>query len=407
MIGAGYAGLNAALELAKGGADVAVLDAAQPGWGASGRNGGFCCLGGSKLSDAQIVARVGKDGARAFRRFQLDAIGHVAALLDTHAIPARQGPEGEAYLAQSPAAFSALRVEAEDEERLYGTRPEVLPKAALADRGLAGPGFHGALIGRAGFPVQPMLYVEALARLATEAGARLFGGSPVTRLAPSPGGWRLTTPGGSLTARKVLVATNGYSSEDLPDWLAGRTLPALSSILVTRPLTEAERLAQGFTSPLMSCDVRKLLHYFRHLPDGRFLFGMRGGTSASPAAEARTLARVREHFEALFPAWRQAETTHAWSGFVCLTGSLAPYIGPVPGAPELFAALGWHGAGVGPASYGGLQAARLMTGRAAATPALIAAPPRRFPFARFRRLGLALAYAGYQRKDGPLPRHPA
>ena len=403
IVGAGFAGLSAARELVAAGKDVIVLDAVQPGWGASGRNGGFCCLGGSKLSDAQIVARVGEDGARAFRTFQEEAIAHVGSLLDTHAIPARQGPDGEAYLAHSPKAFAGLQAEAEAEHALYGHRPEVLPKAALAEHGLAGPGFHGALIGRHGFPLHPMIYVEGLARLAAAAGVRIHGHSPVTGLAPAPNGWRVTTPTGTVRAKQVLIATNGYSSEDLPQWLGGRLLPAISSILVTRPLTEAERAAQGFTSPIMSCDLRKLLHYFRHLPDGRFLFGMRGGTSASPQAEATTKARVRAHFEALFPEWRHAETDHAWGGFVCLTGSLHPFAGPVPGADGLYAAFGCHGAGVGPMSYAGTQTARLMSGQPHRIPDLMRQPPRRFPFAAFRRLGLWLAYQGYARKDGPLP----
>jgi glycine/D-amino acid oxidase-like deaminating enzyme len=327
----------------------------------------------------------------------------VAALLQRHAIPARQGPDGEAYLAHRPDVFAGFAAEAGDEERLYGARPELVPPDALADRGLAGPGFHGALLTRAGFPLHPMIYVEALARLAREAGARIFGDTPVTGLAPAAGGWRLDTPSGPVSARQVLIATNGYSSEDLPDWLGGRTLPALSTILVTRPLTEAERRAQGFTSPLMSCDVRKLLHYFRHLPDGRFLFGMRGGTSAAAGAARATERRLRRHFEALFPAWAGAETEHAWSGFVCLTGDLAPFTGPVPGAEGLFATFGCHGGGVALMSYSGQEVARLMLGGKADIPALVAAPPRRFRFAAFRRLGLAMAYGVYGWKDGGLP----
>ncbi|MFN0114933.1 MAG: NAD(P)/FAD-dependent oxidoreductase [Paracoccaceae bacterium] len=406
IVGAGFAGLSAARELAAAGMDVVVLDAVQPGWGASGRNGGFCCLGGSKLSDAAIVAKVGEDGARAYRRFQIEAIDHVGEFLDSHAIPARQGPDGEAYLAQSPKAYDALLNEAEADAALYGDRPEILPKAALAERGLAGPGFHGALLVRLGFPLHPMIYVDALARLAAAEGVRIFGGSPVTGLSPAPGGWRLTTPSGSVTAKRVLVATNGYSSEDLPSWLGGRLLPAISSILVTRPLTENERQAQGFTSPLMSCDTRRLLHYFRHLPDGRFLFGMRGGTSASPESDAATRTRVRAHFDALFPAWAGAETEQAWGGFACLTSSLHPYAGPVPRAEGLFAALGCHGTGVGPMSYAGAQVGREMTGSDHRIPALLRLPPARFPFPAFRRLGLWLAYQGYARKDGPLPAAP-
>lgn len=404
VIGAGYAGLNAALELAgRFGREVAVLDSAQPGWGASGRNGGFCCLGGAKLSDAQIVARVGEDGARAFHRFQLDAIAQVADNLERFGIDARQGPGGDVCLAHSPAAFAGFAAEAEGRRRLYGSPTELVPKAALAERGLAGPAFHGAAILSEGFPIHPLRYAEGLAAAALSTGARIYGASPVTAMAAEAGGWRLTTPGGTLRARQVLVATNGYSSEDLPAWLGGRLLPAFSAILVTRPLTAAERQAQGFTTPMMAYDSRRLLHYVRHLPDGRFMFGMRGGTAATPAAIAANRARVRAEFEALFPAWAGVEAEREWSGLVCLTGSLTPYVGPVPGAEGLFAALGWHGNGVAPATLGGRLAARLMSGAEAAIPALVAAPPRRFPLPALRRPWLRLAYAAYGLQDGRLP----
>lgn len=408
VIGAGFAGLNAALEAVRGaGADVVVLDAVQPGWGASGRNGGFCGYGGTKLSDGAIVSRTGLEGARDFRAFQRAAIAHVGALIDDNGWNARQGPEGEAVLAQSPKVWAGFAAEARELHELYGETVELVPPGALAERGLAGPGFHGALILNEGFPVDPMAYVEGLARLAIDAGVRIFGQSPVTALARDGDGWRLTTPGGSLRAKKVLVATNGYSSDDLPDWIGGRNLPAFSAVLVTRPLSEGERRDQGYTDPRMAFDARKLLHYFRHLPDGRFLFGMRGGVSGTIAGHRQMEAEVRRHFEALFPAWAGAGTEHTWSGFVCLTGSLAPFVGEVPGAPGLHAAFGWHGSGVAMASLSGREIGRLMTGQGARIPALLSRPPRRFPLPALRRTWLRLAYAGYALKDGPLPRKPA
>ncbi len=407
VIGAGYAGLSAALTLARRhGATVAVLEAGQPGWGASGRNGGFCCLGGAMLSDAAIVARVGTGGARDFRDFQHRAVERVAEILQKHAIDARQGPEGDLCIAHSRRAFAALQRSAETRRTLYGENSELIPPEALAERGLLGAGFHGAELNATGFPIHPLIYAEALARLALAAGVRIFGDTPVVSIQRDGEGWRLTTPEGQVHARRVLIATNGYSSEDLPDWLGGRTLPARSQIMMTRPLTRTERRAQGFTTPIMSYDTRDLLHYFRHLPDGRFLFGMRGGVTAHPAEAARTSALLRDHFARMFPAWAAVEAETEWSGFICLTGSSAPYIGPVPGADGLYAALGWHGNGVAAATLGGELAAGLIAGAPTAIPALMRQPPRRFPLPALRRVALRAAYVWKGLMDGPMPRAP-
>src|SRR3546814_16538138 len=99
-------------------------------------------------------------------------------------------------------------------------------------------------------------------------------------------------------------------------------MPAQSSIIVTRPLSPAERAAQGWTSTVMCADTRRLLHYFRLLPDGRFLWGGRGGISGSPAAARRAQRHLRRSFERHFPAWRHVETEYFWRGPVCLTQPL-------------------------------------------------------------------------------------
>ena len=396
IIGAGYAGLNAALELVeRHGADVAVLEAGQPGWGASGRNGGFCCAGSSKLSMAQITRRIGAGGADAFAAFQLASIDRVADNLHRYGIDADKGPDGEVQLAHSHRARMQMRRDAAADDT-------VLTPTQLHARGMGGAAFAGGVYSAAGFSLHPMKYALGLAQAAQRAGVRLWGDSRVHALHPSAGGWTLQTDSGTVQAGRVLIATNGYTDESLPGWLRGRILPVISTILVTRPLSQAEQAAQGWTSRVMAYDSRRLLHYFRLLPCGRFLFGARGGFSCDPAALDSYQRRARRDFEQMFPGFATADTDHAWSGLVCLTSALAPFAGAVPGAPGLHAALGWHGNGVAAASEAGRRiAADLTGGRAVARiPDLLRRPPPRIPVPR--RLALQVGMAFAQWRDGPL-----
>jgi glycine/D-amino acid oxidase-like deaminating enzyme len=203
--------------------------------------------------------------------------------------------------------------------------------------------------------------------------------------------WQLQTPKGRLVADTVIVATNGYSSEDLPPWLRARYLPVQSSVIVTRVLTETEKAAAGWFTDQMAYDSRQLLHYFRLLPEGRFLFGMRGGLRATKGAQMRIARKIRRDCARLFPARRNVELTPSWDGLVCMMPGLMPFVGAVPGHSGLYAALGYHGNGVAMGSYSGHLIGRHILGKDKA-PEVLRKPPGRFPLGRTRRMLLAPAY---------------
>ncbi|SNT18894.1 NAD(P)/FAD-dependent oxidoreductase [Tropicimonas sediminicola] len=401
VVGGGYTGLSAALDLADAGADVVVLEAETPGWGASGRNGGFCCIGGAKLSPAALERRYGAEDAARFFTAEKLAVELVAERLERHGIAADVHSKGETLLAHRASDVRGLEAEAREASARFGVRCEVLGRGDLAAHGMASEEFHGAVTTPIGFALNPLKYALGLARAAGEAGARIFAASPAQAIAEESGGWRIKTPRGVVRAAKLLMATNGYGSDDIPNWMAGRFLPVQTNILVTREMTEAELAEQGWTSNQMCYDTRHLLHYFRLMPNRRMLFGLRGAMRATEAAHAEVRAMARADFERIFPAWRKVETPYFWSGLVALSRDLTPFAGPLEGLGNAFGAMCYHGNGVAMGSYAGARLADLALGRPQRQPLpdLMRRPPPRFPFGRHRRAILPLTYRWYRLLD--------
>lgn len=401
VIGAGFAGLSAALKLAQSGVSVCVLEAEHVGYGASGRNGGFCCLGGTKLDERQLIRKYGLEEARRFVAYQVAGINLVAHRLDTWGVDADRHSRGEIYLAHRLKDIAELRSQAAFLKENFGIRTRLLSKDDLQAEGYGGPGFHGGLHMPYGFALNPMAYVQALADQVRRAGGKIFGKSPVTGLSRHGERWHLETEHGFVRARKVVLAGNGYANEAVPRWLHGRTLPVMSSVQVTRPLSDAELDAQGWTADTMAADTRVLLHYFRLLPDRRFLFGTRGGIFENAAALAAMHQRARADFKAMFPAWAEVEPDFSWHGNVCLSRSLTPFVGEVPGLGGIYAAMGWHGSGIAMASISGEKVAGLITGKLTSRdlPAPLSRPFGKFPAPALRKLYLQGAYWWYGWQD--------
>lgn len=401
VIGAGYTGLSAAyhLSLAQT-ANVCVLEAAQPGWGASGRNGGFCCLGSTKLSYSQLIRRFGLNATRHFLTVQQEAVALVQTLAEREHLPIAAVGTGEFILAHKPARAHRLRAEQTFLQETLGLPATYHAGSELAALGLGGA-FHAALHYPVGFGLHPLRYVSGLAAAAVRHGAQLYGDSPVHAWTRHGHQHVLHTPGGTVTAERVIVAGNGYTPEHLHPALYGSTLPALSNIITTRPLTEAEQAAQGWQTLTPACDSRVLLHYFRRLPDGRFLFGGRGGLSASPAAARALQARLTHTFRQLFPAWRAVEITHFWRGLVCLAADRLPHIGPLPADPTVLVGMAYHGSGVAMATWAGQALARLCQGETdtQVLPIILRQPLPHFPLPVLRLFYLRAAYAGYHVQD--------
>lgn len=401
VIGGGFTGLNAALELANAGADVALFDAQTPGFGASGRNGGFACIGGDKMSISEMTRTYGADEAATYHKAQRAAIDLVAERLDRLNINADRHSNGETQLAHSQRAFAAFDDEAEILQRAYGVKCEVQPRDALSELGLSSPTFHGALTLPLGFALNPLKYAMGLVDHLLSRNVPLYRNALVTHIERQDSGWVMRTEKTLVRAKKVILATNGYSSDSLPSWMAGRYLPVQSNVLVTRPLTDDEIKAQGFFSHQMCYDSRNLVHYFRLMPNRQMLFGLRGAVKATAKAHEGLGHRIRAHFRRMFPAWSEVEAPYYWSGLLAINSARRPFAGALTGLPDAFGAFCYHGNGVAMASYCGRLIAHQALGNPAPAPhpEFMKSAPSPLPLGRYRRALLPLAYARYTLED--------
>jgi glycine/D-amino acid oxidase-like deaminating enzyme len=400
IIGGGYTGLSTAFHLArKFGVNAHVLEANRIGWGCSGRNGGFTTLGIGKTSMAGWIKRWGEAEARRIFGQSGDAVRLVRRLLTEEGIDADATPDGNLELAHLPNRMRAMEHDQRMLETKFGVKSRLIDKAELERTYLISREAHGALLFDIGFALHAMKYVRGLARAAQRAGAVLHDSSPVQGWSREGKRHVLTTPGGKVRARQVVIAGNGYTGDRLHPAIDGRLLPALSNIVVTRPLTEAERKTLNWSTTLPISDSRNLLFYYRLLPDHRILFGARGGIEDT--AESRRTHRqwLEGRLADMFPILKGIETTHFWNGWVCVPFDKSPHVNSVEDGTVHYA-LGYVGTGVALATYCGLLLAHQLVGDASLKPSpLLARPLPRFPFPALRRVYQRAMYAYFEFQD--------
>ncbi len=353
IVGAGYSGLAAALRLAESGASVVVLESGEPGWGASGRNGGQV-IPGLKWDPDELVAMFGAEAGEHLVRV---VGGAPATLFD---LVARHGIDCEATRCGwiQPAFADADRSLAERRVEQWQRRGA---DVSLLDRDAAcalvgSPIYRGGWIDRRAGSVQPLSYARGLARAAQAAGALVCGQSRVVSLARDGARWTVTTAHGpSVFAEQVLLATNGYTDALWPR-LRQTVIAANSFQVATERLPDALKgtvLAQG----QVASDTRKLLLYYRSNHDGRLIMGGRG--SFREPAGPSDFRHLESVIALVFPQLKGVRCAFRWSGRVALTQDHLPHVHrPAPGLTLL---LGYNGRGVAMATtLGTLVGANLL-----------------------------------------------
>ncbi|HET9926070.1 MAG TPA: FAD-binding oxidoreductase, partial [Methylomirabilota bacterium] len=205
--------MSAALHLAERGVGVAVLDAAEPGWGASGRNGGQI-IPGLKHDPDELERQFGRETGRRMWQIAGGAADFVFELIARHKISCHAQQCG--WIAAAPHAAALESVRSRTEQWLRrGAAVELLDRRRIQE--LTGTtGYVGGMLDRRAGALQPLAFVRGLAWAAQRAGAAIHGGSLVRGLEVAPGGWRVDTQAGSVTARSVILATNAYTDDLWP-----------------------------------------------------------------------------------------------------------------------------------------------------------------------------------------------
>lgn len=403
VIGGGYTGLSAALHLARDhGVDVRVLEAGHIGWGASGRNGGFCCVGGTKIDRVRMIKLFGLDAARDYYRSQIDAIELVRSLASDENIEYQAWGRAEVEIAHSPRAAAAMADVYDVLTNKLGVQAELLSTEESRERIYDADEMHGALVSPPAFGLHPLRYCRGLADAAIRHGAQLHAYSRVVEWNKDEEGRHvLTTAGGCLRARRVIFACNGFVQEDLNPAFYGRSLPAISAIVVTRPLSSDEIQAHAWRTENVVINTRHILNYYRMLPDNRLLFGGRGDNSGSKDGESRSYESIIATMRRMFPRWSDVEVDYRWHGLVCLTASLRPSIGRLDEDDSVYFGFGYHGNGVNTATWTGQQLARWISlGRKPdGVPEIVSGLSRRFWLPRLRPAFLRFAIRAARWRD--------
>lgn len=386
VVGGGFTGLSAALHLAEAGAQTVLLEGAEPGWGASGRNGGQV-IAGLKWDPDEVVARFGPERGERLVAFAGTAPDLVFDLIARHRIDCQASQSGWIQAAHAAKAMTAVESRAR-QWQARGVAVQPLDRASVAAF-TGSPAYVGGWLDPRGGKLQPLSYARGLARAALSAGAGIHGGSPAQALDRSDSGWRVTTPRGAVLAERVLLCTNGYTDGLWPG-LARSVIPVMSYQAATRPLGDNLRRAVLPRGHVVS-DTRRLLAYFRLDPDGRLVIGGRGHfrDTSDPAHYRHIRARLAQLFPELAAADPALEWQYHWAGRIALTLDHLPHLHEP--APGLLAALGYNGRGVALATAMGQALADHALGRPAAELPLPTTRLRPIPLHQLRRPALALA----------------
>ena len=347
VIGGGFTGLSAAFNLKKDepGLAVAVLEAEVVGYGASGRNGGFSMtLFG--LEPAVTKARFGHQRTAEAHQYMERAVDYVDNLIRDYNLQSDYWFPGFLRAATTPGYIKRIQHDLEIMTSL-GIRGITWIEADEIQQEVNSPRFLGGWWEPRSGLLNPAKHVRELKRLAIEFGVRVYENTPVIEVQRNSH-FTLTTPGGKVTANKIIFATNAYSH--LFRQLRRKQVPAFTHMVITEPLSQNQLEQIGWKNRQGLEDARNLVHYFRLTIDNRLTIGgsdvsLVYGDDMEHDLNTKTFKTLEQDIEWLFPILRGINITHRWGGPVSVPLDMAPAIGYL-GDQRAMYSLGCVGHGV-------------------------------------------------------------
>jgi glycine/D-amino acid oxidase-like deaminating enzyme len=353
VIGGGLTGLAAALELARSGCHVVVLERDIVGQGASGRNGGMVHPG----VKVDVAALASMPGGRALWDETVAAFEGLGALVGELGIDCAWHRCGHVELAHHGRRTAHLRSVA-DAYTAIGERADFLNATEVRDE-VGSSCFSGGLVVHRSAGLHPGRFAAGLAAVAESAGAVLHDYTEVLAIERAGAGHVVRTSRGPVRAREVVMATNGTTDGRLVPWLGRRVLGVGSFMVATEPL-DPSIVSSVSPNGRMLFDTRNFLHYWRPSPDARrILFG--GRTSFAPVTVDRARDELHRALVAIHPQLAGVRVARAWGGQVALTADRMPHVGRHAGSGVVYA-MGYCGTGVALSTHFGRCVGRWLAG---------------------------------------------
>lgn len=357
IIGAGYTGLACALRLTQQGVKVTVLEAQTVGFGGSGRNVGLVNAG--LWTEPDIIDQLlGHDhGTRLYQALSA-APQRVFDLIHEHRIDCEATRNGTLQLASNQTGLEEL--DRRFRQLTDRGAPVERVDAATTYAMLGSKYYQGALWDHRAGTIQPLGYASGLASAAQSAGAIIYQHTPVNSLSKNATGWHLQTPKGNLKATQVVVATNGYSGNLLPQ-LQTSYVPLNFFQFATQPLPPSVRAT--ILPQLQGCwDTALVMTSMRLDAQGRLIIGSLGHIADN--GHSRFLQGwAQSMLSKLFPQLTDIGFSHCWSGRIAYSHDNLPHLHELE--PGLLTTMGYSGRGIGPGTIMGEAMADLLLGKAA------------------------------------------